>query len=165
MKIKNWPLVIITGFGVIAVFLITFIFIQGLAINTVREALILEKAYPKIKPQEYINELERIAEANNIEVKVIEKGNNSFVLQITRKKLLEKLLAEAPNVAILSVVNVVVYDVGDGTGLVATNPYIWDIIAPNSYIDDVAQGFGEELSMIFDSIYWDFKKKQRMLKE
>ncbi len=165
MKIKNWPLVIITGFGVIAIFLITFIFIQGLAINTVREALIMEKAYPKIKPQEYVNELKRIASRNNIQVKILFEGNNSYLIQITRKKLSEKLLNEAPNVAVLSVVNVSVYDVGDGTGLVATNPYIWDIIAPNSYIDDIAQGFGEELSMIFDSIYWDYKKKQKMLKE
>ena len=165
MKVKNWPLVIITGFGVIAIFLITFIFIQGLAINTVREALIMEKAYPKIKPQEYVNELKRIASKNNIEVKLLFEGNNSYLVQITRKKLSEKLLNESPNVAILSVVNVSVYDVGDGTGLVATNPYIWDIIAPNSYIDDIAQGFGEELSMIFDSIYWDYRKKQKMLKE
>ncbi|HIE59694.1 MAG TPA: hypothetical protein EYH43_01510 [Persephonella sp.] len=165
MKIKNWPLVIITGFGIIAIFLITFIFIQGLAINTVREALIMEKAYPKIKPQEYVNELKRIASKNNIEIKLLFKGNNSYLLQITRKKLSEKLLNETPNVAVLSVVNVSIYDVGDGTGLVATNPYIWDIIAPNSYIDDIAQGFGEELSMIFDSIYWDYRKKQKMLKE
>lgn len=165
MKIKNLPLVIITGFGIIAIFLITFIFIQGLAINTVREALIMEKAYPKIKPQEYVNELKRIASKNNIEIKLLFKGNNSYLLQITRKKLSEKLLNETPNVAVLSVVNVSIYDVGDGTGLVATNPYIWDIIAPNSYIDDIAQGFGEELSMIFDSIYWDYRKKQKMLKE
>jgi len=165
MKIKNWPLVIITGFGVIAIFLITFIFIQGLAINTVREALIMEKAYPKIKPQEYLNELKRIAPKNNIEVKLLFEGNNSYLVQITRKKLSEKLLNEAPNVSVLSVVNVSIYDVGDGTGLVATNPYIWDIIAPNSYIDDIAQGFGEELSMIFDSIYWNYRKKQKMLKE
>ncbi|RUM49479.1 MAG: hypothetical protein DSY47_03510 [Hydrogenothermus sp.] len=165
MKIKNWPLVIITGFGVIAIFLITFIFIQGLAINTVREALIMEKAYPKIKPQEYVNELKRIAPKNNIEVNLLFEGNNSYLVQITRKKLSEKLLNEVPNVSVLSVVNVSIYDVGDGTGLVATNPYIWDIIAPNSYIDDIAQGFGEELSMIFDSIYWDYRKKQKMLKE
>jgi len=165
MKSKNWPLIIISGFGVVAIFLITFIFIQGLAINTVREALILEKAYPKIKPQEYINELQRIAKANNIQVKIISKTDRAFLVQITRKDLMEKLLIEAPNVAVLSVVNVSIYDVGDGTGLVATNPYIWDIIAPNSYIDDIAQGFSEELSMIFDSIYWDFKKKEKMLKE
>ena len=165
MKIKNWPLVIITGFGVIAIILITFIFIQGLAINTVREALIIEKAYPKIKPQEYVNELKRIAPKNNIEVNLLFEGNNSYLIQITRKKLSEKLLNEAPNVSVLSVVNVSIYDVGNGTGLVATNPYIWDIIAPNSYIDDIAQSFGEELSMIFDSIYWDYRKKEKMLKE
>lgn len=113
----------------------------------------MEKAYPKIKPQEYVNELKRIAPKNNIEVNLLFEGNNSYLVQITRKKLSEKLLNEVPNVSVLSVPNVSIYDLVDGTGLVATNPYIWDIIAPNSYIDDIAQGFGEELSMIFYSIY------------
>ena len=64
----------------------------------------MEKAYPKIKPQEYVNELKRIAPKNNIEVNLLFEGNNSYLVQ-------------------------------------------------NSYIDDIAQGFGEELSMIFYSIY------------
>ncbi len=164
-KGRNWPLIVITGFGVIAVFLITFVFIQGMAVNTVKEALLIEKAYPKIKPQQYYRELLAVAKQNNIQITLIKKTENAFLIQIKREKLIDKLLNEAPNVSLLAVVNTVIYDLGDGTGLVSTNPYIWDIITPNSYIDDIAQSFGEELSMIFDSVYWEYKKKEKMLKE
>lgn len=164
-KSLNWPLIVISGFGVIAVFLITFIFVQGLAINTVREAIIFEKAYPHIKPQEYLNELKLEAKQNKLQIKEISRGQNSFLIQITRPELMDKILNEYPNIALLSVVNVVIYDLGDGTGLVATNPYIWSMISKNAYINDIAKGFSEELSMVFDSIFWSLKKKKSMLKE
>jgi len=163
-KSLNWPLIIITGFGVIAIFLITFIFVQNLAISTVKDAILLEKAYPKIKPQEYFNELKIQAKRNKLEIKEIAKSDNIIVVQIIKKQLLDKLITEAPNASISSIVNLSIYNIGDGTSIVANNPYIWDMILPSSYLDDIVQSYSEEISMVLDSVYWQLKKKKQELK-
>lgn len=162
-KSLNWPLIIITGFGIVAVFIITFIFVQGLAINTVKEAILMQKAYPKVKPQEYVNELKLSAEKNHLTVKEIAKTDKVILLQVIKPKLLEKLMVEAPDVSIASIINLSIHDIGDGTAIVASNPYIWDMISPSSYLDDILQSYSEEVSLILDSIYWDLKKKKKIL--
>ncbi len=163
-KSLNWPLIIISGFGVVGFFILTFIFVQGLAINTVKDAILIQKAYPKVTPQEYINELKIKAKENKIIIKQISSNNRAFILQIIKPALMEKLLNEAPDVAIASIINLSIYDIGDGTAIVANNPYIWDMISPSSYIDDIVQSYSEEISLILDSIYWDIKKKKEILK-
>lgn len=160
----NWPLIVITGFGVVGVFIITFIFVQQLAIRTVKEAILLEKAYPKIKPQEYINELKIEAKKNKLTLIEIAKSDKVFVYQLIKKDLLKKFMEEFPNASISAVVTLSIYDLGDGTSIVATNPYIWDMILPSNYLDDIVQNYSQETSLILDDIYWKLKEKKKELK-
>lgn len=157
----NWPLIVITGFGVVGVFIITFIFVQQLAIRTVKEAILLEKVYPKVKPQEYINELK--IEAKKIKLTLIEiaKSDKVFAYQLIKKDLLKKFIEEVPNASISAIVTLSIYDLGDGTSIVATNPYICDMILPSNYLDDIVQNYSQEISLILDDIYWKLKEKRR----
>ncbi|SNZ10530.1 hypothetical protein SAMN06265182_1874 [Persephonella hydrogeniphila] len=161
---RNWPFIIITGAGILATFIFLYIFVYGLAVNTVKSAALLEKAYPHVKPQEYMNIFKREAKANNLKIIKISEEDNLFLIQIIDEKQLEDVIALAPQIAPLAVVNLVVYDLGDGTGVVGNNPYIWDILIDNSKIDEMAEDFSNRLSDILDSIYWKYKKEKEMLK-
>ncbi len=161
---KNWPFVIITGIGIFATLIFLYIFVYSLATNTVKSAALLEKAYPHIKPEEYINFLQRKAEKNNLKIIQIKAEKNYFLVQIINEKVVDELLSLAPQVAPLGIVNFVIYDLGNGTGIVGNNPYLWDIVIDSPRIDEIAEDYSEFLSDVLDSIYWDYKKEKEMLK-
>ncbi|WP_457636049.1 hypothetical protein [Persephonella sp.] len=161
---KNWPFIIITGFGIGATLIFVYIFVYGLAVNTVKSAVLLEKAYPHIKPQEYMNLLQKKAEKNNIKIIKISSEKNLFLIQMIDEKQLEEILSLAPQISPLSIVNLVIYDLGDGTGIIGNNPYLWDIIIDNPKVDEMAESFSDRLSDLLDSIYWDYKKGKETLK-
>jgi len=77
---RNWPFIIITGFGIIATLIFLYIFVYGLAVNTVKSAALLEKAYPHIKPQEYMNIFKRQAAANGLKIIKITQENSLFLI-------------------------------------------------------------------------------------
>ncbi len=160
---RNYPFIIITALAVIMTLVFVYLFTYQSAINTVRGAVLIEKAYPKIKPEEYINQLKIEAQKNKLQLKEIRKEKNIYLIQIINQELLDKLLS-APSVAILSIINIAIYDIGDGTAVVGNNPYLWDIISPNNYIDDLAESYSDRLSEIFDNVYWEIKKKKKILK-
>ncbi len=163
-KDRNWPFIIITGFGILATFIFIFIFVQNMAINTVKSSVLLEKAYPHIKPEEYVNHLKIKAKKNNLRIVELRKDRGYYLIQLIDDKKLDEVISLSPQVAPLAIINLVIYDLGDGTALVGNNPYIWDIIYPSSVIDDIAESFLNQLSDILDSIYWDIKKEKKMLK-
>ncbi len=161
---KNWPFIIITGAGIVATLIFIFIFVQNMAINTVKSSVLLEKAYPHIKPEEYVNHLRIKAKKNNLRIVELRKDRGYYLIQLIDDKKLDEVISLSPQVAPLAIINLVIYDLGDGTALIGNNPYIWDIIYPSSVIDDLAQGFAEQISDILDSIYWDIKKEKEILK-
>ncbi len=161
--IKNKPFWFITGVGIFATLIFLYLFVYNLATRTVERAVLIEKAYPNVKPAEYFNELKYQLDKKNIDIKLIRSENNLFVIQIVNNKVLDDVLNVSPQAVPLAIVNVVIYDLGNGTGLVATNPYLWDIVYPNNYIDNIAESYSEELSDIFDSIYWILKEKKKEL--
>jgi len=161
---RNWPFIIITGIGIFSTLVFLYIFVYGLATNTVKSAVLLEKAYPHIKPQEYMNFLQRKAKNNNLKIINIKAEDKFFLVQIVNERKLNELLAIAPQIAPLSIVNLVIYDLGDGTGIVGNNPYVWDIVIDNPKIDEIAEEYSNQLSDILDSIYWDYKKEQEMVR-
>ena len=161
---RNWPFIVITGFGIVATLIFVYIFVYGLAINTVKSAVLIEKAYPHIKPQEYMNILQKKAKSNNLKIIKISSEKNLFLVQMVDEKQLEDILSLAPQISPLSIVNLVVYDLGDGTGIVGNNPYLWDIVIDNPRIDEMAENFSNRLSDFLDSIYWDYKKEKETLK-
>ena len=161
--IKNKPFWIITGIGIFATLIFLYIFVYSLAVRTVQSSVLMEKAYPHIKPEEYLNELKLEAKKNNLKLIEVKSEKNYYLVQLINEKKLEEALSVSPQVAPLAIINVVIYDLGDGTGVVANNPYLWDIVYPNNYVDDIAQQFSEELSDIFDGIYWEIKKKKEEL--
>ncbi|NPA16831.1 hypothetical protein [Persephonella sp.] len=161
---RNWPFIIITGVGIFSTLVFLYIFVYGLATNTVKSAVLLEKAYPHIKPQEYMNFLQRKAKNNNLKIIDVRSEDRFFLVQIVDERRLNELLAIAPQIAPLSIVNLVIYDLGDGTGIVGNNPYVWDIVIDNPKIDEIAEEYSNQLSDILDSIYWDYKKEQEMVR-
>ena len=163
-KERNWPFIIITGVGIFATLIFIFIFVQNMAINTVKSSVLLEKAYPHIKPQEYLNHLKVKAKKNNLRIVELRQDRGYFLVQLINDKKLDEVLAISPQVAPLAIINLVIYDLGDGTAIIGNNPYIWDIVYPSSVIDDMAESFSNEISDILDSIYWDIKKEKQMLK-
>ena len=161
--IKNKPLAILIGIGIFSTLFFLYVFVYGLAVRTVKSSVLMEKAYPKITPAEYLNELKLTASKNNLKIIEIKKEGSFFLIQLVNKKYLEDVASVSPQATPLAIVNMVIYDLGDGTGLVATNPYLWDIVYPNNYIDEKAESFSNELSDIFDGIYWSLKKKKKEL--
>ena len=161
--IKNKPFWIITGIGIFSTLIFLYIFVYGLAVRTVQSSVLMEKAYPHIKPEEYLNELKLEAKKNNLKLIEVKSEKNYYLVQLINEKRLEEVISVSPQAAPLAIINVVIYDLGDGTGVVANNPYLWDIVYPSNYIDDIAQQFSEELSDILDGIYWEIKKKKEEL--
>ncbi|WP_457639766.1 hypothetical protein [Persephonella sp.] len=161
---RNWPFIIITGVGIFSTFLFLYIFVYGLATNTVKSAVLLEKAYPHIKPQEYMNFLQRKAEKNGLKIIQVRSEDRLFLIQLIDERKLNEIISLAPQIAPLAIVNLVIYDLGDGTGIVGNNPYVWDIVIDSPKIDEMAEEYSNRLSDILDSIYWDYKKEKEMLK-
>ena len=161
--IKNKPLAILIGVAVFSTLFFLYVFVYGLAVKTVKSSVLMEKAYPNIKPAEYLNELKLVASKNNLKIIDIKKEGNFFVIQLVNEKYLEEVVSFSPQATPLAIVNMVIYDLGDGTAVVATNPYLWDIIYPNNYIDEKAESFSNELSDILDGIYWSIKEKKKEL--
>ncbi|WP_457621178.1 hypothetical protein [Persephonella sp.] len=160
---RNWPFIIITGFGVLATFVFLYFFVYGLAVNTVRSSVLIEKAYPNTKPEEYINELKIKAQANGLNIVQLKRERDYYIIQIIDERVLEEVALRSPKFTPLSVITIVIYSVGNGTAIVGNNPYLWDIVSPDSGIDNIAEDFSDQLSDIFDSIYWDLKKKKEIL--
>ncbi|MDQ7056033.1 MAG: hypothetical protein Q9M89_06025 [Persephonella sp.] len=110
-----------------------------------------------------MNFLKKKAEKNNLKIIRIKAEKHYFLVQIINKKITSELFSLAPQVAPLGIVNLVIYDLGDGTGIVGNNPYLWDIVIDSKRIDEIAQDYSEFLSDLLDSIYWDYKKEKEML--
>ncbi|RUM60797.1 MAG: hypothetical protein DSY66_00375 [Persephonella sp.] len=162
--IKNKPFFIITAIGIFSTLIFLYIFVYGLAVRTVKSSVLIEKAYPNLTPAEYLNELKISASKNNLKILEVRKERDFYIIQMVNEKYLDEVSAVSPQATLLAIVNVVIYNLGDGVGVVATNPYLWDIIYPSNYIDDKAESFSNELSDIFDGIYWSLKEKKRELK-
>ncbi len=160
---RNYPLIIVSALGIIASLILVYMYVYQRAINSVRSAALIEKAYPKIKPEEYINQLKIQAQRNNLKIVEITKTERTFIVQLVNQKLLEKLIDINPGASVLTIVNLSIYDLGDGTAVVGNNPYLWDIMIPSNYVDDLAEGFSKELSQILDDIFWEIKKKKEAL--
>ncbi len=158
---KNIPFIVITSLGVVATIFLLYFFVYNMAVDTVRSSILIEKAYPKIKPEEYVNELKISAQRNNLTLIEIQKGEGFFLLQLYDKTVLNKLAMISPQLVSIAVINVVIYPVQNGTGLVANNPYLWDIVIPSNYIDDLSENFSNQLKDIFDGIYWQIKEKKK----
>ncbi len=158
---KNLPLIVVTSFGIIATLFLVYFFVYNMAVDTVRSSIFIEKAYPLVKPEEYVNELKLSAEKNNLTIIEVQKGKNFFLLQMYDRTILEKLSMISPQLVSIAVVNLVIYPVQNGTALVANNPYLWDIVVPSNYIDDLAENFSNQLKDIFDGIYWQIKEKKK----
>ncbi len=160
---RNYPLIIVSALGIIASLVLVYMYVYQRAINSVRSAALIEKAYPRIKPEEYINQLRIQAQKNNLKIIEITKTEKTFIVQLVNKKLLEKLININPGASVLTIVNLSIYDLGDGTAVVGNNPYLWDIMIPSNYIDDIAENYSKELSAILDDIFWEIKKKKEAL--
>ncbi len=158
---KNIPFIVITSLGVVATIFLLYFFVYNMAVDTVRSSILIEKAYPKIKPEEYVNELKISAQKTNLTLIEIQKGKGFFLLQLYDKTVLNKLAMISPQLVSIAVINVVIYPVQNGTGLVANNPYLWDIVIPSNYIDDLSENFSNQLKDIFDGIYWQIKEKKK----
>jgi len=158
---KNIPFIVITSLGVVATIFLLYFFVYNMAVDTVRSSVLIEKAYPKIKPEEYVNELKISAQRNNLTLIEIQKGEGFFLLQLYDKTVLNKLAMISPQLVSIAVINVVIYPVQNGTGLVANNPYLWDIVIPSNYIDDLSENFSNQLKDVFDGIYWQIKEKKK----
>ena len=160
---KNLPFLIITGLGIVATLFLVYFFVYNMAVETVRSAIFIERAYPNIKPEEYVNELKSSAKKNNLTILDIKQNNQYYLLQMYDENIINKLSQISPNLVSIGVINLVVYSVGGGTGIVANNPYLWDIAIPSDYVDDLAENFSNQLIDIFDGIYWQIKEKKKEL--
>ncbi|NPA51605.1 MAG: hypothetical protein GXO22_01790 [Aquificae bacterium] len=160
---KNLPFIVITGLGIFATLFLLYFFVYNMAVSTVREAIFIERAYPNVKPEEYVNELKYSAQKNNLSIVEIKNENMYYLVQMYDESVIDKLAQISPNLVSIGVVNLVVYSVGNGTGLVANNPYLWDIAIPSSYVDDLAENFSNQLVDIFDGIYWQIREKKKEL--
>jgi len=65
---RNYPLIIVSALGIITSLVLVYMYVYQRAINSVRSAALIEKAYPRIKPEEYINQLRIQAQKNKIPV-------------------------------------------------------------------------------------------------
>ncbi len=160
---KNLPFIIITGLGIFATLFLLYFFVYNMAVETVRSAIFIERAYPNIKPEEYVNELKLSAKKNNLTLIEIKNKDSYYLLQMYDENIIDTLSKISPNLVSIGVINLVVYSVANGTGIVANNPYLWDIAIPSNYVDDLAENFSNQLIDIFDGIYWQIKEKKKEL--
>lgn len=162
-KSINYPFWIITGIGIFATLIFLYIFVYNYAIKTVKSAVLLERAYPKIKPEEFVNELINKSKEKNIKIIQIRQEKNLYIIQMVDEDKISKLTQIAPQLAPIAIINLTIYDIGDGITVVGNNPYLWDIVVDSNYVDDLAESFEKELIDMFDSIYWSIKEKKKSI--
>lgn len=159
----NLPLIIITGFGILATLFFVYYFTYNKAIDTVRKDLTIQKAYPKVKPQEYITQLSYTFAEEGFSVQQIYTDNKTFVVSIVSTKEIERAVSLNPVAAAYTTINLVIYDLGNGTAVVGNNPYIWDIIYEDKVLDDYAQSYAQKVSDLLDKVFLTIKEKKKSI--
>lgn len=159
----NIPFIVITAFGVIATIFFVYYFTYSKAVDTVRKDLVIQRAYPKIKPQEFINQLPYTASEYGFSINQIYTDNSSFIIALYSNKEIEKALSIGPMATAYTTITFVVYDLGNGTAVIGYNPYIWDIIYENKTLDDLAWQYSEKIVDIFDKTYLTIKEKKKSI--
>lgn len=159
----NYPFIIITAFGIIATLIFIFIFVYQKSISTVREKAIMERAYPKIKPQEYYYELKNIAAKNGFTVKDIVIEGNYFVVQLYSLNYIEKAKNISLSLPSMIVITLSIYDLGDGTAVVGNNPYLWKILIKDRNSDNLAKEYYELVDLVLNSVYYSLKEKKKSI--
>lgn len=159
----NLPLILITGFGVLATLFFIYYFTYNKAIDTVRKDLTIQKAYPKVRPQEYIIQLNHTFTEEGFSVHQVYTDGKTFVVMITSTKEIEKALSFNPVASAYTTVNLVVYDLGNGTAVVGNNPYIWDIIYEDKTLDEFAQNYSEKVNDLLDKTFITLKEKKKSI--
>lgn len=159
----NIPLIVITGFGILLTLFFVYYFTYNKAVDTVRENLVIQRAYPKIKPQEFINQLPYIASEEGFSINQIHNNESSFIITLYSPKEIEKALSIGPMATAYTVLTFVIYDLGNGTAVIGYNPYIWDIIYENRVLDEMAQQYSENIIKIFDRTYLTIKEKRKSI--
>lgn len=159
----NLPLIIITGFGVLATLFFVYYFTYNKAIDTVRKDLTIQKAYPKVKPQEYITQLSYTFAEEGFSVQQVYTDNKTFLVTISSQKEIEKAISLNPVAAAYTTVNLVIYDLGNGTAVVGNNPYIWDIIYEDRVLDEYAQSYAEKISRLLDKTFLTLREKKKSI--
>ncbi len=159
----NYPFILITAFGIIATLIFVFTFVYQKSISTVREKAIMERAYPKIKPQEYYYELKNIAAKNGFKVKDIVIEGNYFVVQLYSLNYIEKAKNISLALPSIVIVTLSIYDLGDGTAVVGNNPYLWRILVENRNSDSLAKEYYELVDLVLNSVYYSLKEKKKSI--
>lgn len=159
----NYPFILITAFGIIATLIFVFTFVYQKSISTVREKAIMERAYPKIKPQEYYYELKNIAAKNGFKVKDIVIEENYFVVQLYSLNYIEKAKNISLALPSIVIVTLSIYDLGDGTAVVGNNPYLWRILVENRNSDSLAKEYYELVDLVLNSVYYSLKEKKKSI--
>ena len=162
-KTPNYPLIFITGFGIVATLIFVFIFVYQKSISTVREKAIIERAYPKVKPQEYYYELKNIASKNGFNVVDILTDSNYFLIQMYSNDYIEKAKNVSLSLPPMVVVNLSIYDLGDGTAVVGNNPYLWRVLVEGRNSDVLAKEYYELVSLILNDVYYSLKEKKKKI--
>ncbi|MEJ5172813.1 MAG: hypothetical protein WHT47_03790 [Hydrogenothermaceae bacterium] len=160
---KNIPFIVITGFGIVATLFFIYFFVYNKAVDTVRKDLVIQKAYPKIKPQEFITELSFVASKSGFSVSQIYTDNRTFLVNIYSQKEIDQVINLNPNTLAYINVSLVIYDLGDGTAVIGNNPYIWDIIFEDRNLDDRAQEYSQTVSNLLDNVYLSIKEKRKSI--
>ncbi|MCX7760614.1 MAG: hypothetical protein N2Z81_05440 [Hydrogenothermaceae bacterium] len=160
---KNIPFIVITGFGIIATLFFIYFFVYNKAVDTVRKDLVIQKAYPKIKPQEFITELIFIASKSGFSISQIYTDNRTFLVNIYSQKEIDQVINLNPNALAYINVGLVIYDLGDGTAVVGNNPYIWDIIFEDKNLDERAQEYSQTVSNLLDNVYLSIREKKKSI--
>lgn len=159
----NLPLILITGFGVVATLFFLYLFVYNKATDTVKRSLTIQKAYPNIKPQEFINQLNSTAKEFGFSYIQIYTDNSTFLISLYSTTEIEKVNSISKNGLAYTVVNLVLYDLGNGTAIVGNNPYIWDIIYDSKILDEYAQEYSVKISGILDRVYLELKEKKKSI--
>ncbi len=159
----NYPFIVITAFGIVATLIFIFIFVYQKSISTVREKAIMERAYPKIKPQEYYYELKNIASKNGFTVKDLIIENNYFLVQLYSLNYIEKAKNISLSLPSMVVVTLSIYDLGDGTAVVGNNPYLWKILIENRNSDSLAKEYYELVNLVLNNVYYSLKEKKKSI--
>lgn len=159
----NVPFIVITGFGIFVTLFLVYFFVYNKAIDTVREDLTIQKAYPNIKPQEFITELQFISKEYGFSVYQIYSKNSTFLLNINSEKELNDLDGFSPSALVYTNVTIALYDLGNGTAIVGTNPYIWDIIFEDKNLDQKAENYSKTINSMLDKVYLSIKQKKKAI--
>jgi hypothetical protein len=162
-KTPNYPFIVLTGFGIIATLIFLFIFVYQKSISTVREKAIVERAYLKVKPQEYYYELKNIASKNGFTVLDIQTDTNYFLIQLYSKNYIEKAKNVSLSLPPMTVITLSIYDLVDGTAVVGNNPYLWRVLVEGKASDSLAKEYYELVDLMLNDVYYSLKEKKKKL--